>query len=319
MVGIIQYRAPELFGIQLGRGKSFRCSESYVKRFLDRTLNWSLRKATRAGQKIPQNAPELLEKALLRMAMIVRDNGVLDQTQTIYSDGFVLTYAERGAKQVSVVGAEEKRAFTLLAGIAGGGEVLPLQAIYQGGTNRSLPRQDSPFYPEAVKLGFRFEPSKTDTYWSTQETMELYVKHILVPYFNKHKQALKRPNQRCIWLIDVWSVHRSVDFRKFMKDNYPWIIVLYVPGGCTGIFQPCDVGIQRVLKHAIQRTAHAHIVQETIERLDEGVEPEQVLLTKKVGDLRDRSVEWIVNGYCAVDRPEIVKKVCCGIEIYSLL
>jgi len=35
-----------------------------------------------------------------------------------------------------------------------------------------------------------------------------------------------------------------------------------------------------------------------------------ILLAKTVGVLRNRSVEWLVNGYNAVNKPEVVKKVC---------
>ena len=61
--------------------------------------------------------------------------------------------------------------------------------------------------------------------------MHSYVTHILVPHFNKHKEALGRPDQLCLWLIDVWSVHRSIEFRELitvrLKDH---IIVIGVSG-----------------------------------------------------------------------------------------
>lgn len=167
------------------------------------------------------------------------------------------TWDKRGAKQVTVgiVGSDEKRAFTLMVGVSMNGEVLPFQAIFtRQDPNRSLPSRNSPRYAEAQNLGFRFEVSKTTTYWSTQETMRLYVTHILAPYFERHPKERGVPDQRCLWLIDVWSVHRSAEFRQCMKKNYPWIIINYVPGGCTRLAQPCDVGIQRPLKHAMRRT-----------------------------------------------------------------
>ena len=33
-----------------------------------------------------------------------------------------------------------------------------------------------------------------------------------------------------------------------MKENYPFIKLVFVPGGCTGNFQPADVVLQRPLK-----------------------------------------------------------------------
>lgn len=87
------------------------------------------------------------------------------------------------------------------------------------------------------------------------------------------------PDQKAGWLID------------------PRIIILFVPGGCTGILQPCDVGMNRVLKQALRRAAHADVVDETMAQLDDGRQPESVKLDTTLGVLRDRSVHWMVRAF----------------------
>src|ERR1700743_2597382 len=136
--------------------------------------------------------------------------------------------------------------------------------------------------------------------------MKSYVQHILVPYFEQHK---KDYNQICIWQIDCWSVHRSAEFRYWMHNTYPWIRIHYVPANCTGLFQPCDVGIQRVLKLAIRRTALQDIISDTTEQLGQGVEPRMVDFEKRLPVVRDRSVRWLVHGYEEINNPELIKKV----------
>jgi hypothetical protein len=177
---------PTFSEVELTKGKPFVCSDSFIRRILKRHLGWSRRRGTKAGQKVPKNAPKLLKEAYLRIALIIRDEDVLpqffvnsDQTQVIYSAGQCLTWAETGAKQVSIIGMEEKRALTVMVGVCMDGTLLELQLIYQGATKVSLPRQNAPHYAEAQQLGFLFEPSKTNTYWSTHETMQSYVKKIL--------------------------------------------------------------------------------------------------------------------------------------------
>ncbi|KAI1782660.1 hypothetical protein LXA43DRAFT_873925, partial [Ganoderma leucocontextum] len=66
--------------------------------------------------------------------------------------------------------------------------------------------------------------------------------------------------------------------------------------------------IQRILKLAIKKSSHADVVQETLGQLKEGVSPQEVQLRKNIGTLRDRSVQWLVNGYNAIDKVEVVKK-----------
>jgi hypothetical protein len=134
--------------------------------------------ATKAAQKLPTNHEEILMNAFLREAYVVRDHAVpadlcvnTDQTQMVYQQGTQQTWNESGAKQVSTVGQEEKRAFTLVPSISASSVVLPMQAIFMGKTQQSCPSPNAPSYSEAQKLGFCMLPSKTSTYWSTQETM----------------------------------------------------------------------------------------------------------------------------------------------------
>ena len=141
--------------------------------------------------------------------------------------------------------------------------------------------------------------------------MKSYVIEILVPYFNEQKKHFSdRAEQKCIWQIDVWSVHRSDKFRTWMKTTYTWIIVIYVPGGCTPLLQACDVGIQKVLKLAIKKAAHRDVVTELLDKMDGGISPEAVMIDKRVGGVRDRSVGWLLEGYKAINNAEFVKQVC---------
>jgi len=78
-----------------------------------------------------------------------------------------------------------------------------------------------------------------------------------------------------------------------MKINYPNIYVSFVPGGCTGVWQPLDVGIQCVMKLSMQQSAHQDVMKEVQDQLTKGVTDIKVDTT--VGTLHDRSVRWVVN------------------------
>ena len=320
MIGVITVRAPQIFKISVTRkvhGRylwdHFHCRDSFVRKFLRETMDWTLRRTTRPGKKIPDGVTSILTDAYLRLVNTISEDptattpGVnTDQTYVTYSAGSTETYAPKGSKQVEVVGKDEKRGFTLVVGISMSGDVLPFQAIYAGKTSRSLPSPNAPSYHKATEvLKFRIE-SGGDNHWSTQGTMKTYVQHILVPYFEGHRQE---PDQVCVWQIDCWSVHRSEEFRLWMYNTYPWIRIHYVPACCTGLFQPCDSGIQRVLKLAIKRSALQDVINDTTEQLEAGIDPSAVTFEKKLPVVRDRSIKWLVNGYEAINNPELVKKV----------
>ncbi|KAG1760822.1 hypothetical protein EDD22DRAFT_780617 [Suillus occidentalis] len=72
-----------------------------------------------------------------------------------------------------------------------------------------------------------------------------YVNDILVPYWEEQKVLPNAPaDQECILHLNVWSVHRSIQFHMWTDMTYPWIKYHFVPGGCTGVGQPCDISIQ---------------------------------------------------------------------------
>ena len=81
-----------------------------------------------------------------------------------------------------------------------------------------------------------------------------FVKTILSSYLQLQITLLdlsKTP--KMIWLIDCSSVHISKEFRKWIKDNYSHVHVLYIPANCTSIYQPADVILQRPFKHIFRQ------------------------------------------------------------------
>jgi hypothetical protein len=198
------------------------------------------------------------------------------------------TWNKKGEKQVSTMGMDEKRAFTLIPSISASGELLLMQTIFHGRTSASCPSKGARGYATAETRGFKFEPSCSHTYWSTQATMQLLVNDIIAPYFDRKKEELELPSTQCsLWMIDCWSVHKSEEFRTWMKTVHPTIIISFVPGNCTGVWQPLDVGIQRVLKQSMKRSAHKDIVDETMAHLDSGTPASTFKLDTTVGTLRD--------------------------------
>jgi hypothetical protein len=323
MISMIETHAPQIFTRVANDGSRFQCSESFVRSYLHKH-NWSMRRATKAAQKVPANAEKQCEESFFRQAKAIRDDGIpaalrvnSDQTNVQIVPGTNETWNEAGQKQVAVIGKDDKRAFTVMNGISASGIVLPLQAIYAGKTATVLPKctpENALAWDDIKKTGaVHFDWSGNDGYWSTMRTMKIYVNDILVPYFTAEKEKLGLPkNQLCIWQIDCWSVHRSEEFRVWMATEHPNIQLEFVPGGCTGIWQACDVGIQRVFKHALRWAARADMIAEALSGLQDDTlsNISAIHLTKSLPVIRNRSVRWLNKAYNAVNDPVFVKKVC---------
>jgi hypothetical protein len=140
--------------------------------------------------------------------------------------------------------------------------------------------------------------------------MQSLVKDIIAPYFEEKKEELNLPTSQCsMWMIDCWSVHKSEEFRGWMKKTHSNIIISFVPANMTGLAQPLDVGIQRVLKQSMKRSAHKDIVDECMAHLDSATPDVAFKLDTTLGTLRDRCVGWILNVYHDVNKKELVLKV----------
>jgi hypothetical protein len=205
-----------------------------------------------------------------------------DQTQVVYTQGSKLTWTKTGSRQVTVIGEDGKRAFTVVVSVSNSGELLPFQAIYQGYSAKTCPSASAKDYDAAKAAGFCFEFSKTKTYRSTHETMHTLVDKIFAPYFAAQKVKLSlSDSQKSIWKIVVSSVHRSKEFHTWMKGNHPNIILDFVSDGCMGVWQACDVGIQRIFKHSLKCSYHEDIVNAILKQIDEGADTIEV--NKKLG------------------------------------
>ena len=315
VVATILRMAPKIFEREGKDGAKFQCSDSWLHQWLHRTLNWSECKATWACHKLPKDWEAQCEKSFLWMAHDIKEHDIpealqvnTDQAQGVYAQGSSFTWAKTGSKQISVVSAEEKRATIIFTSISASSVLLPFQAVYEGKSSASCPKASAKCHQEAMAESFRFEYSGNQTYWSTQKTMRSLVDDIIAPYFSKQKMKLGLPKiQKSIWQIDVWSVHRSKEFRDWMKENHSNIIIHYVPVGCTGVFQPRDVGMQHIMKHSLERLCHQDVVDEILAQVDDG--KIDVTVDKTVGVLHDRTVSWLWDAYQTLNDPCVVKKV----------
>jgi hypothetical protein len=100
-----------------------------------------------------------------------------------------------------------------------------------------------------------------------------------------------------------------------MKKHHPNIVILFVPGGCTGVWQPLDVGVQRLLKLSIKRSAHRDVVEEALQQIRAGKPPHEIKLDTTVGTLRNRSVGWVVQAIHDLDDVATITRVGSSLSI----
>jgi hypothetical protein len=160
------------------------------------------------------------------------------------------------------------------------------------------------------------------------------MEQILRPYITEAIEADPElqhdPDQKAILLLDCYPVHTGEEFRKYVQQEFPNVFLVYVPANCpcgclvssfpwltlllgTGIFQPADVGLQRIIKHWIRQAQLLSLVKNHAEQRGNGLTTQQVQFTTSLPVLHDASVSHIVSAWEFLNSPDgrdIVQKVC---------
>ena len=160
------------------------------------------------------------------------------------------TYAPPNAP-VPLVAKEEKRQYTFTPVVnAAGWLVGKIQIIWEGTTSACHP---------ASELQTQYEKSRRHTYcnahWATGVTVLELFKHewsdTVKPYMEA--QGLDTTTTKWLVLLDVHWSHRKA--LHALRQEYPGLIIVFVPARCTPILQPLDVGFNGPCKLRVRTAA----------------------------------------------------------------
>ena len=86
--------------------------------------------------------------------------------------------------------------------------------------------------------------------WADLNTTKSWVQDILIQYYQQicEKSGLIVGTQQSILLVDCWWGWLDTGFRKWLKKEHPYVLLLFVPACCTPVGQPNDAGIKAILK-----------------------------------------------------------------------
>jgi hypothetical protein len=153
----------------------FKTSDSWIYRQLHDKLGYSHRAATAAAQKPPEEWESKVLDMNLRVSSITHEYGTpeslvinADQTGVRFLPARGYNWAKVGAKAVPVIGADDKRQFTVMMAAADDGAMLAPQLVFQGTTARSLP--PASVASDEAFSAWHFTHSKN--HWSNIDTMK---------------------------------------------------------------------------------------------------------------------------------------------------
>jgi hypothetical protein len=225
----------------------------------------------------------------------------MDQTGVHLVPSSSWTYEKVNSSSVAVVGAEDKRQITVCIASSLHGELLPLQLIFQGKTARSLPAQTASSIAALCHL------TCSENHWSSQATMQQYICEIILPYAERCIQQHRlHADAKIILVLDVWAVHKSEEFRRFLRTQHPRIHLVFVPANCTSRLQVADVALQRPFKHGVTSRFNEWAAQQIKQQIQE----ENVVglnESLKMASIKPLALQWCVESWSALkERKQLI-------------
>jgi hypothetical protein len=233
----------------------------------------------------------------------------MDQTGIHLVPSSSWTYEQKGSEHVAVIGAEDKRQITACIASSMDGNFLPLQLVFQGKTPRCLPPDTPASLASLAHLTF------SDNHWSSQTTMKEYIEKIIMPYANRCIELHQlHADAKIILVLDVWAVHKSEEFRRFLRSHHPRIHLVFVPANCTSKLQVADVALQRPFKSQITNLFNEWAAAQIKVQLKQdnvvGLNDKLKMLT-----IKPLALEWCIESYRGMkERKQLVLdgwQQCC--------
>ena len=235
--------------------------DEHLKNIDLRSSSWAKSLFHRMGfvkRTFTTSKPEIPEKAKMEAKLLYQHQIVsyveeysippslilnFDQTPLKFAPVTNRTLSAKGSKHAAVTGSSFKQAITATFGITCENKFLPMQLIYGGKTERSIPR---------VKFPNSFSLSANEKHFSnTLESLKL-LDEIVIPYIEKERANLQLPDdQPALLIIDVFSGQMTDPVIEKIRENS--IKLLKVPANMTQLFQPLDLTVNGAAKTFIKR------------------------------------------------------------------
>ena len=146
---------------------------------------------------------------------------------------------------------DTKRATFAMTVTASAGKVLKPLLVFKGQPGGRIEKREFPTYPHTMFYACQ------DSAWMDEKVMLMWVEKVLKPY------VLEAPDRIVpILFLDSHRCHMMASVVGKIQEL--GVEVEHIPGGCTGLCQPVDMGVNKPFKNRIREQLESWMVQEGI-------------------------------------------------------
>lgn len=188
------------------------------------------------------------------------------------------------------------------------GKFLGMQLIYGGKTDQSLPR---------FKFPQNFSLSVNKKHYSNEQESLKLIDEIIVPYVNKERNRMQRPDQKALVIFDVFRGQVTDKVLKKFKENH--IETVFVPANMTALFQPLDLTVNAYAKKFLKKKFNNWYMSEISNQLDAGKQIEEIEVKLQLTKLKPLNAEWLTDLYNNMTKPECKEVIMNGWKAAGIL
>ena len=217
------------------------------------------RMATHESQKDPRvtaaEALDFVESVRPKLSDVCRHQDfVINMDQTpipfTYNSKKTLEIVGRQTVHVRKSTSDTKRA-TFAMTVTASGKVLKPLLVFKGKPGGRIEKREFPTYPSEILYACQ------DNAWMDEKVMLMWVEKVLKPY------VLEAPDHIVpILFLDSYRCHMMASVVEKIQEL--GVEVEHIPGGCTGLCQPVDVGVNKPFKNRIREQWESWMIQEGI-------------------------------------------------------
>ena len=94
------------------------------------------------------------------------------------------------------------------------------------------------------------------------------IEEIILPYVNKERQKMNRPNQVALVILNIFRGQITDDVLKLFKQNH--IDAVFLPANMTGILQPLSLTVNGFAKKLCKKNLNHWYMEQIINQLYDG-------------------------------------------------
>jgi hypothetical protein len=145
--------------------------------------------------------------------------------------------------------------------------------------------------------------------------MDEYLQKVVLPFIDDQREALDLPlRQRALVILDLFKAHRMDTFVNALKDH--GVLVVFVPGGCTGELQPLDISGNGFFKETLKGLFRSWYADQVAAAYSRGLNEQQFRPDTRLSTLKPIHARWLVQAVDALSqKPELLIK---GFELAGI-